>query len=626
MNKKRILISLILVVAMMLTACGADKGKEFTETVLGYAGEFEVTTSFGQDGKILDVKVGENKETSGIGSTAIDTIPEKIVENQSISIDAVTGATITSDAIISGVEKALEKAGLNVDDYKKKSEDLQGEDEELTTDVVVIGGGGAGLSAAVSAAQEGAEVILIEKTPALGGNTVRAGGPYNAVDPERQKNTKAQSKQAMEKVYALTEKEAKSEEHQKWMDQLKKDLEEFEKSGSENLFDSIALHVLQTYDGGDYAGKLEFIEKMVEESMPTAEWLEENGLNWNDEISTCPGGLWPRAHIPEHAAGSDFIDTNSKLAESLGVKIMLETDAKSLIEKDGKVVGVEAIKKDGSKLTLNANKGVVIATGGFAANKEMRKQYNPSLDEKLQTTNSPAITGDGILMAQEVGANTIGMEYIQCLPLGNPETGGLNGWLGGMGVEYYYQVNKEAKRFMKEDGRRDEMTEALLSQTDQLSYVITDSNKESEEGTNIWGDDVDQLVADGKIFRADTIEELAEQIGLDKDVLRKTHDTFNSYVEKGEDADFGRILFGSKIEKAPFYASPRMPTVHHTMGGLEIDLDGRVLNKNNEVIKGLYAAGEVTGGIHGKNRLGGNALVDIHVFGKIAGTNAALEK
>ena len=432
---------------------------------------------------------------------------------------------------------------------------------------------------------------------------------------------------AMEKIYKLTEAEAKSEEHQKWMDQLKSELDEYNAGPKDHLFDSIALHVLQTYDGGDYVGKLPFIELMVEKSLPTADWLHDNGLNWREELATCPGGLWRRAHIPENAAGSDYIKVNSKLAEELGIEIMKDTAAKHLIQnEEGRVVGVEAEKTDGTKVTVNASKGVVMATGGFAANKEMRKQYVPALGEQLGTTNNPAMQGDGIKMGEEVGAATTGMEWIQCLPLGNPETGGLNGWVGGNGCEYYYQVNNEGKRFMAEDGRRDYMTNKLLEQDGQFSYVITDTNVEGEAGTTIWGDDIDKLVENGKVFRADTIEELAEQIGVDPAVLKETHDNFNKCVEEGNDPEFGRTLFVNKVDTAPFYASPRMPTVHHTMGGLEIDLTCHVLDADGNVIPGLYAAGEVTGGIHGANRLGGNALVDIHVFGKIAGESVATDK
>ncbi|NMD38187.1 MAG: flavocytochrome c [Christensenellaceae bacterium] len=596
----------------------------YVKPAKGFASEFEVTVVI-EGGNITSITVGENNETVGIGSAAIEKLPGEIVDAQSIGVEVVSGATVTSEAIKAAVGEAIVEAGGNLDDYSVAVTKTAGEEIVKEADVIVLGGGGAGLSAAVSAAENGATVILIEKTAALGGNTVRAGGPYNAFDPERQASLPAASEAAMESVKALTEKEAVSEEHQKVMDQLKADLEAYYAGDTSKLFDSVALHILQTYDGGDYAGKLDFIEKLAGESLETSEWMEANGVVWKDDISTVPGGLWPRAHTPQNAAGGDYIKANSAKAEELGAEIILDCKATELIVADGKVVGVKAEMGDGTPVTLNANKGVVIATGGFAANVEMRQKYDPSLIPELGTTNSPAIVGDGIVMAEAVNANLIGMEYIQCLPLGNPATGGLNGWMGGIGVEYYYQVNTDGLRFMAEDGRRDTMTQALLAQKGAMSYVITDTNRESENSEiNIWGDNIEELVEAGTIFKADTIEDLAKQIGVDPAALQKTHDDFNGYVEAGIDAEFGRKLFGDKIDKAPFYASPRMPTVHHTMGGIEIDLQGHVLDKDGNIIPGLFAAGEVTGGIHGKNRLGGNALVDIHVFGREAGKNAAL--
>lgn len=626
MSKK--FFSLALALIILLTLCGGNALAEltdgsYTKTTKGFGGEFEVTTVI-EAGKIKSVDIADNNETAGIGSNAIDQLPSQIVEHQTVGVDSITGATVSSEAIKAAVLEAIVEAGGDKEAFSKAVEKSAKDEIVKQADVVVIGGGGAGLSAAVSALENGASVVLIEKTAALGGNTIRAGGPFNAVDPARQANVPAASDAAMEVVKSLAEKEAKSEEHQKWMDQLKKDLEAYYAGDHKALFDSVALHILQTYNGGDYAGQLPFIEKLVQESLAASEWLASNGIQWRDAIATCPGGLWPRAHITQNSAGSDYIEVNSKKVNELGGEIILNCKANELKVDNGKVVGVKATMNDGTPVTLNAKKGVVIASGGFGANVEMRSKYVPSLDDRIGTTNSPAITGDGIAMAQAVGADTIGMEYIQCLPLGNPKTGALNGWMGGIGVEYYYQINTSGKRFMAEDGRRDEMTASLLAQEGAMSYVITDTNRESE-GTevNLWGDNIEKLVADGIIFRADTIEDLAKQIGVDPAVLAKTHEDFNKYVEQGIDAEFGRKLFGDKIDKAPFYASPRKPTVHHTMGGLKIDLECHVLDKDGKVIPGLFAAGEVTGGIHGKNRLGGNALVDIHVFGREAGKNVA---
>ena len=619
----------ILAAALILIGCGSNAKKmsytagTYTATAQGMNGEVTVSVTF-DNSSIKKITIDKHQETVGISDAAIKQIPEQIIKMQSLAVDTVSGASVTSKAILSAVSSAVEQAGGDVDTLKmSKMQAKAGKTVQKTADVIVVGGGGAGLSAAIAACQNNAKVILIEKTALLGGNTIRAGGPYNAVDPKRQANVQPASEAAMKSLERLLKVSPKNDLHKKYQDQLQKELDAYKAQKPNHLFDCLALHILQTYDGGDYAGKIEFIEKMCSESLNAAEWLESNGLVWRDTIVTVPGGLWPRAHVPQNAAGSDYINTNKKLAEKMGVEIILNCKGESLIKKDGRITGVKAVQSNGTQVILNAKKAVVLASGGFAASKEMRKKYNSLLNENLGTTNNPANTGDGITMAEKVNANLIGMEYIQCLPLGNPETGGLNGWIGGIGVEYYYQVNKSGKRFMAEDGRRDVMTKALLEQPGSFSYVIADSHVTFKDGKNLWGDDVEKLVADKKIFRADTIEDLAKQIGIDPTVLKQTNDAFNKAVEAGKDNEFGRSLFGQKMDKAPFYASPRMPTVHHTMGGIEINLDTQVLDKNGNVIPGLYAAGEVTGGIHGKNRLGGNALVDIHVFGRIAGTNAA---
>ena len=619
----------ILAAALILIGCGSNAKKmsytagTYTATAQGMNGEVTVSVTF-DNSSIKKITIDKHQETVGISDAAIKQIPEQIIKMQSLAVDTVSGASVTSKAILSAVSSAVEQAGGDVDTLKmSKMQAKAGKTVQKTADVIVVGGGGAGLSAAIAACQNNAKVILIEKTALLGGNTIRAGGPYNAVDPERQANVQPASEAAMKSLERLLKVSPKNDLHKKYQDQLQKELDAYKAQKPNHLFDCLALHILQTYDGGDYAGKIEFIEKMCSESLNAAEWLESNGLVWRDTIVTVPGGLWPRAHVPQNAAGSDYINTNKKLAEKMGVEIILNCKGESLIKKDGRITGVKAVQSNGTQVILNAKKAVVLASGGFAASKEMRKKYNSLLNENLGTTNNPANTGDGITMAEKANANLIGMEYIQCLPLGNPETGGLNGWIGGIGVEYYYQVNKSGKRFMAEDGRRDVMTKALLEQPGSFSYVIADSHVTFKDGKNLWGDDVEKLVADKKIFRADTIEDLAKQIGIDPAVLKQTNDAFNKAVETGKDNEFGRSLFGQKMDKAPFYASPRMPTVHHTMGGIEINLDTQVLDKNGNVIPGLYAAGEVTGGIHGKNRLGGNALVDIHVFGRIAGTNAA---
>lgn len=229
-------------------------------------------------------------------------------------------------------------------------------------------------------------------------------------------------------------------------------------------------------------------------------------------------------------------------------------------------------------------------------------------------------------MAQAVGANLIGMGQIQLLPMGDPETGSLSGNIE-QAVENRIFVNKEGKRFVDEGARRDVMTKALLEQEDQMMWVILDSkNYPTGDTKNNFNETIDELVAAGRAYKADTLEDLAKQIGVDPNNLIEAVNKFNEAVETGGPDEFGRTLFQWKIDTAPFYAGARVPTVHHTMGGVEINENAQVLDVNGNVIPGLYAAGEVTGGIHGSNRLGGNALADITVFGRIAGANAAKNK
>lgn len=258
----------------------------------------------------------------------------------------------------------------------------------------------------------------------------------------------------------------------------------------------------------------------------------------------------------------------------------------------------------------------------------MRDKYNtdwPTLTN-LRTTNHPGATGDGLNMAGKVGASLIGLGGLQLLPMGDPETGSLSGNIE-QGVEKRIFVNKDGNRFVDEGARRDVMTKALMEQKDSLMWVIVDKNSYPTGDTkNNFNESIDELLAQDRAFKADTLEELAKKIGVDPTNFVKTVEEFNKSVEKGSADELGRILFDKKIDMGPFYAGARVPTVHHTMGGIEINTNAQVLDKDGNVISGLYAAGEVTGGIHGGNRLGGNALADISVFGKIAGESAAAKK
>ncbi|MEN1759949.1 flavocytochrome c [Anoxynatronum sibiricum] len=558
----------------------------YTATVDGHNGDLTVEVTVTAD-EIVSIETTDHKESAGITDLVFERIPAAILSQQNLAVDAVSGATVTSDALISAIINALEQAGADIAALQSGagSAAATGEAVSYDADVVVIGGGGAGLAAAVTAHQNGASVIIIEKMPRLGGNTILSGGAFNAVDPGRQE--------------------------------------------AQGIEDSIDKHFQQTFDGGDQVGNPELVRVLVENAYPAIEWLESLGMKFNDEVFTVLGGLWPRAHKPSTPLGTGFIDTYSNYINAHdGIEVLLDTEATELIVENGRVTGVIA-KHFNDDVTLNASKGVVMASGGFGVNSEMRDRFNedwPALTN-LKSTNHPGATGDGLVMAEAIGASLIGMKDIQLLPLGDPNSGSLSGNIE-QGVENRIFVNKEGNRFVDEGARRDVMTLALMEQTDSYLYVVLDSTNypDPETQKNNFNETINELIDQGRAFKGDTLEELAAAINVDPASLVQAVESFNEAVEKGGPDEFGRTLFDRKIEQAPFYAGPRVPTVHHTMGGIEINTLAQVLDTDGNVIPGFYAAGEVTGGIHGANRLGGNALADIAVFGRIAGENVANEQ
>ncbi|QQO08573.1 flavocytochrome c [Breznakiella homolactica] len=633
-----VLLSLCLAGAMV--ACTSTKSSvtynpgTYTAKAAGMNGDVtvEVTVS---GNAIQSIAVVKHSETPGISDPAIERIPAAIVDGQTLAVDGIAGATMTSNAIMAAVEDCLTQAGADIAALKvpggKKAAAKKLVAEKA--DVIIIGGGGAGMSAAVAAAENGASVIVIEKTAILGGNTILAGGGYNAVDLDRehlQKITAAQIKS----VQDLLAKPTLNPLHTQLRDILKADFDAYLASGETYLFDSEELHALQTYDAGDYLGNLELIYKLAEESPVTMNQLADMGLVWKDFTLTYVGALWPRSHeARDYKSGIGFIEIYSKVinANNYPVEILREVKADEFIMKGNRVVGVKATGADGTPYEFTANKGVILASGGFGANVEMREKYNTqwaTLDASIKTSNSPAITGDGIVMAQNIGANVIDMNLIQLLPTCDPQTGAASGYVGQATAMF---INKNGVRFVNELERRDNLVKAALEQPGSMFYLITNekNNYLDAQGVNKFGQHVDDLIAQGKVFKADTIEELARKIGVPPQALASSVEKFNQASRTNVDPEFGRNSFADNIlltAGGPYYAIPRQPAVHHTMGGVQIDTDTHVLKADGTIIPGLYAAGEVTGGIHGGNRIGANAVPDALTYGRIAGVNVSQGK
>ena len=594
-------LSLVLAMAMLLTmsSLAVAEAGVFTgvgDSKIGGAGSIEVAVTVDENGVVTNVEVTKNGDTPGISDPAVEQIPARIVEMQSANVDAVSSATFTSEAIMAATLDAVTKAGLDAAAWSEKKEAVveKGADVVLEADVVIVGAGGAGLAAAVQANQNGSTVIVLEKMGKVGGNTILAGGAMNAVNDR--------SEQAI--AYN----------------------------------DSVEWHFTQTMNGGDNQGDPVLVHTLVSNAYAGVEWLMDLGMEFQDETAglfTVTGGLWPRAHKPVMPLGQGFFATYMNYIDSHeGVDVMLNTKANELlVNENGRVCGVVATGETGNTVTVKAHNGVVMATGGFAASVELRSAFNTQwadLGASIKSTNHAGATGDGIKMMQKLGADFVQMGNIQLLPLGDPVTGSLAGNIEH-DVETRIFVNKEGNRFVNEGGRRDDMTNGLFAQTDAYMCIVMDSDTyPTGDELNNFGETINQLVEAGRAFKGETLEELAEKIGVPAENLVAAVTEFNRHAEGGDLAgtpdEFGRTLFSTPIDNGPFYAAARVPTVHHTMGGVHINQYCQVINENGQIIPGLYAAGEVTGGIHGSNRLGGNALTDTVVFGRIAGDSASQAK
>ena len=622
---KKLTAALLVFLMMVMTGAMALAYTEgtYTATAQGNNGPVTVSVTFSADA-ITDVTVVEHSETAGLSDRPIAEIPAAIVENQSLAVDTVSGATNSSNAILTAVADCVAQAGGDVEALKAVAvEKAPVEDVEATYDVVVLGGGGAGLTASITAAQNGAKVILVEKAGSLGGNTLIAGQGFNACDPERQANTEMSEALLGQLKSYLDLDPADFGAFAEVLETVKGQINDYIASGSTTLFDSPELHMLHTYLGGKRTGldgtviepDLELARTFATNALDALEWAESIGAQWNDTTSTILGAMWPRSH---GLANGNVITILTDAAKANGVEIVTDTRANELIVENGKVVGVKATTSEGANVTLHANSGVVLATGGFSANAPMVVEYNnywPGLSDTMPSTNAPTITGDGIVMAKAVGADLVGMGFAQLMPSSHPVDGSLFSGIWGS-AETQVFVNKEGKRYVNEYAERDVLSKAALAQTDGIFYIICD-NKIAKNA------DVAGMEAKGNVVVADTLEELAEKLGIPADTFVETIERYNSFVDAQKDDDFGKPLFGEKIDEAPFVATPRSPSLHHTMGGVKIDTNTHVISTEGNVIDGLYAAGEVTGGLHAGNRLGGNAMTDFLVFGRIAGENAA---
>ena len=601
------------------TSSDAGVSGDFTATAKGFGGDVSVTLTL-TDGAITGCTAEGKDETEGVGSQAIAKMPGAIAESGSIAVDGVSGATVTSTAIKEAAAAALTAAGLNPDDYKTAVENnAAAEDSTVDADVVVVGAGGAGMTAAITAAAEGKSVVILESQSMVGGNSVRATGGMNAGKTGYQDDNEFGESAGVEKTLkTAAEKYADNET----ITALAKTVSEQWAAYQANptgYFDSVELMELDTMIGGKGINDPELVETLCANSADAIDWLDEHGITLHN-VSSFGGASVKRIHRPVNAegktvsVGSYMIPLLEENCEKAGVKMMLDTTATEILtDANGAAVGVKATGASGETVTVNA-KAVVLATGGFGANLDMVVKYKPEL-KGFMTTNAPGIQGQGIEMAQAIGAATVDMDQIQIHPTVEANTAALI--TEGLRGDGAILINEEGQRFIDEVGTRDVVSAAEIAQTGSYSWLVVDQAM-ADASSVIQG-----YIKKGYTVTGSTYEELGKAMGVDAAAFAETMEKWNGYVEAKNDPDFGRTSFANPLNTAPYYAVKVTAGVHHTMGGLKINANTEVLNEKGEVIPGLFAAGEVTGGVHGANRLGGNAVADFTVFGRIAGAAAS---
>lgn len=581
-----------------------------------------------EDGKIADVKIDGPGETDGIGTKPIADFPEKMIAGNTVQVDAVSGATITSDAIVKAATAALAEAGLKPEDLDSIEIDAAVEPQEdmtIETDIVVVGMGGAGMTAAITAADAGKKVVILESQAMGGGNTVRSTGGLNAAGTEYQSKNEFTEGDGVEKTLkTAAEKWADNETITKLAATVQQQWDAYQAS-PDGYFDTPELMALDTIIGGHGINDPELVDTLTKNSAGAITWLKEHNAELSS-VGAAGGASVKRIHRPVDAEGKTlsvgaFIvpALTKNVEERDGIEVYYNTTANKIIMEDGKAVGVVAEGETGNEITVNA-KAVVLATGGFGANQEMVEELKPDL-KGFCSTNADGALGQGIKMAQaeDVNADVVDLDQIQIHPTVHVDEGG-NAHLITEGVrgDGAILVNNEGKRFYDEVSTRDKVSAAEIEQTNGTAWLILD--QKMIDGSKVYQGYLDS----GYGYKGETYEELAEAIGIPADAFKETMEGWAKIWADKKDEEFGRTSFSNEndLATAPYYAILVTPGIHHTMGGLKINTNSEVINKSGEVIPGLFAAGEVTGGVHGGNRLGGTAVTDIIVFGQIAGNSA----
>lgn len=595
MKKTKIYLSFMLALLMALGVVGCTaknkpndkvqnenaiyKSGTYTASAMGHNGDVKVEVAF-DDVSIVSIKVLEHEETSGIGDIAIERLPDEILNGQTLSVDSVSGATFTSTAILKAVEECVKLAGGDVEALKTGGATIDQKDLEFTTDLVVVGAGGTGLTAATSAFEQGANVIVLEKLAITGGSTALSGGGISATD------TKFQRELGI------------NDTKQSWMELWK---ERQATSNPEGIYP-------------DY----DLVDKFMDEAVVTTEWLVDYVGHKYGSIEGFGVDYVKRLHFPAEIDGKNggaaLIQSIDNFVRKNNIKVMTETKATELItDSDGSVVGVVAEGKDG-KVTIHAKK-VILAAGGFAKNEELLKRFTPELvgTSELSAASAGSM-GDGILMAEKVGAAL----YEDPWAIGLSFDSKVKGTSGLAWDWTKILVNEKGERFVNEETHYAIITNIVSQQ--EKSWLIIDSSQANAKTVEL----IEASLSTGEVVKAETYEDLAKEMGVPAETFVKTMNDYNEGAKTATDSLGKSDNFLVPIESSPYYALKVYPKTMGTFGGVKTNENFQVLREDGSIINNLYAGGECANRvIYNQVYMSGSAVQFAVTSGRISGAHAA---
>ncbi|NLJ59265.1 MAG: FAD-dependent oxidoreductase [Tissierellia bacterium] len=590
-NIKR-LLALVLCLMMVLTACGtteqpavddepeeneldsestAFKAGTYSATKTGYAGPLTVEVTV-DEGSIKDIILTDFNDTVMVGTQAFETISKEILQHQTLNVDMVSGATISSAAVIGAVTDALTQAQADIDALKAKTIEKEAAGQlDWQTEVLIIGSGMAGMSAAIEAANKGAKVIMLEKLGRIDGTTTLSAGWVHAA------GTTIQERNGIE-------------------------------DNVDRFYEDWMMFAANAKD--EYVEE-ELVRYTTENSPQNIQWLKEQGVIFSDNLMAAgiyEGRNIPRIHMVEGGNGY-IMKYLFETAEKVGVETHLNTPATELIKEGNKVVGAKAVDKDGNQITIKAE-AVIIASGGFAGNKELMAKYYPQYTDYVNTSVN---TGDSLMFAEAVGADIIVKNALQLHHNLINDTS-----LGYFTPECIY-VTPEGERYVDEAEyfytRTRTLNEKGFGDTHMIvPHELYEAKKES----------IEEAIKIGRAFKADTVEELAELMDMDPLVFKNTIDRYNELVEVGVDSDFNKPSEYLFPIEAPYIGLDLTGNLNDTYVSMRINNNAQVIDTEGNIIEGLYAAGAAASAqtLNQEYIGSGSALLNGLTFGRVAAAHA----